>query len=222
MFRAALFAAAASALLSGCGALTALGEATTPLDAYEMTAPNDGPVARGNPVARDMIVEIPTASGALDTDRIMIRPHPLQAQYLPQSSWSEPAPVMLQTLILRSLENANAFRYVGRRPLGGAGDYALVSDMTEFQAELRADGDSALIRLRVTARLVRESDATILSSRTFTANAVSLSLDTLPIVEAFDSAGKTLLADLTGWVMATLSIPSTPRPTAQAEVALAQ
>jgi cholesterol transport system auxiliary component len=210
MFRAILpaaFAALAALMLSGCGALTALGEATTPLDAYELRAPAEGPVARGRPLARDLIVELPTTSGALDTDRILIRPHPLQAQYLPRSRWSDPTPLMLQTLMLRSLENTGALRYVARRPLGAAGDFALISEITDFQAELDENGDSATIRLRLNARIVRESDAAIIASRSFAASAASASLDTLVLVEGFDAALAVLLQDLAGWVMASLGVP---------------
>ena len=43
--------------------------------------------------------------------------------------------------------------------------FALISEITDFQAEL--DDDSALIRLRLTARMVRESDARVMARRVF-------------------------------------------------------
>jgi len=205
MSRMLLFAMLA-ALLSGCGAISAIGDATTPLDAYDLRAPAEGPVARGRPLQRDLIIEIPTASGALDTDRIMIRPNPLQAQYLPRARWSDTTPVMLQTLMLRSIENANALRYVGRRPLAGAGDFALISELTDFQAELDAETDTAMIRLRFVARIVRESDASILATRTFTSTAAAPSLETLDLVGSFNTATESLMRDLTGWVLASLGV----------------
>ncbi len=195
-------------LLSGCGALGALGEATTPLDTYELRAPVDGPSATGQPRAIDLVVEVPEASGALDTDRIMIRPNPFQAQYLPRARWADSAPEMMQTLMLRSVENTNAVRYVGRRPLAGSGDYALISEITDFQAERRDGEDAAEIRLRMTARLVREDDASIVATRVFTATAEVESLDTLPVVESFDSAANPLLREVAAWVMQTLGIPA--------------
>jgi len=205
MSRMMLFAMLA-ALLSGCGAISALGDATTPLDAYDLRAPTEGPVAQGRPLQRDLIIEIPSASGALDTDRIMIRPNPLQAQYLPRARWSDTTPVMLQTLMLRSIENANALRYVGRRPLAGAGDFALISELTDFQAELDTQTDTAVIRLRLVARIVRESDASIVAVRTFSSSAAAPSLETLDLVGSFNAAVEPLLRDLTGWVLATLGI----------------
>lgn len=205
MPRVILFAMLA-ALLSGCGAISAIGEATTPLDAYELRAPAEGPVAQGRPLQRDLIIETPSASGALDTDRIMIRPHPLQAQYLPRARWSDNTPVMVQTLMLRSIENANALRYVGRRPLAGSGDFALISELTDFQAELDPDGETAMIRLRLVARIVRESDASIVAVRTFTSSAVAPDLETLGLVGSFNTAVEPMMRDITGWVLFTLGV----------------
>lgn len=205
MSRMFLFAMLA-ALLSGCGAISAIGEATTPLDAYELRAPGEGPVARGRPLQRDLVIEVPNASGALDTDRIMIRPNPLQAQYLPRARWSDPAPVMLQTLMLRSIENTNALRFVGRRPLGGAGDFALIAELTDFHAELIPETDEAMIRMRMIARIVRESDASIIAMRTFSSSAPAESVETLALVESFNTAVEPLMQDLARWVLASLGI----------------
>ncbi|WP_114964243.1 ABC-type transport auxiliary lipoprotein family protein [Alkalilacustris brevis] len=204
-----LIAATLALSLAGCATIAAIGQATTPLDAYELRAPADVATARGGALARDLIIEVPTTSGALDSDRIMIRPNPLQAQYLPGARWAENLPVMMQTVMLRSLENTNALRYVGRRPLGGAGDFALVSEITDFQAELR-DGDGAELRLRMTVRIIRESDASILASRTFTSGARSASTDTLDIVTSFDTAAQPMLREIAAWVLDRLGIPADP------------
>tara|TARA_R110002096_G_scaffold373859_2_gene567393 strand:- start:2093 stop:2749 length:657 start_codon:yes stop_codon:yes gene_type:complete len=193
-------------LLSGCSALSALGGAATPLDAYDLAAPVNGPQARGRASARQLVVELPTSPGALSTDRILIRPRPLQAAYLPDGKWAEDVPVMVQTLLVRSLEDSNAFRYVGRRPLGASGDFALVSELTDFQAEVAAEGKAATIRLRLTARLVREEDATVLSSRTFNAAAAVASTDTPDLVDGFNQANQQLLTEAVSWVLSTLNI----------------
>jgi ABC-type uncharacterized transport system auxiliary subunit len=128
--------------LAACGAVSALSDATTPMEVIVLEAPSDLPLRQGRPLPRDIIVEEPTAGGALNTDRIMIQPGALQAQYLPDVRWSDPAPVMLQTLMLRSLDQTAAFQYVGRRPLGPGGDFAILTEIVDFQAELSPDGDS--------------------------------------------------------------------------------
>ncbi|MFN3823525.1 MAG: ABC-type transport auxiliary lipoprotein family protein [Pseudorhodobacter sp.] len=200
MLRLTLISLATAALLPGCAAISALSGAATSLENYDLAAPADAPQARRT-IARQMVVEVPTAPGALMSERIMIRPRPLQAQYLPDGQWASEAPVMLQTLIVRTLEDSNAFRYVGRRPIGSFGDFVLVSELTDLQAEAQPDGPGAMIRVRLTARLVRESDAAVVATRTFNAAGVSATTETIDLVEGFNTATQSMLRDLSTWVL---------------------
>ncbi|MCU4653022.1 ABC-type transport auxiliary lipoprotein family protein [Roseibacterium sp. SDUM158016] len=191
-------------LLASCGAVSALGDATTPLEVFVLEPPGDLPVRQGRPLSRDIIVEEPTTGGALATERIMIRPAALQAQYLPGVQWSDPAPVMLQTLMLRALDQTQAFEYVGRRPLGAGGDFAIVTELVDFQAELAPDGDSAQVSVRMISRIVRERGVTIVATRTFAATASAPSLEDRAIAEAFDEATGRVVSEFSVWVLSTL------------------
>ncbi|MCF2872074.1 ABC-type transport auxiliary lipoprotein family protein [Octadecabacter sp. G9-8] len=191
-------------VLGGCSAIGALGDATTPLSVFDLRAPANAPVARGGAAPVDITVELPTTSGVLDTDRIMIRPDALQAQYLPNVRWGDEVPVMMQTLMLRALENTNGARYVGRRPLAGSGDYAIVTELVDFQAEVGADGITTRVSIRMTSRLVRERDASIVSSRTFTAQEDAGSTETPAVIDAFDRASDAVLLDFADWTMSAI------------------
>ncbi len=184
-------------LLSGCGAISALGDATTPLDAFELRAPDLPQASRM--LQRGLSIEPPTTSGALDVDRILIKPNMVQSLYLPGARWSDKAPLMFQTVMLRAFEDTGALAYVGRRPLGGTGDVALISEITDFQAELDEDRRKATTRIRLIARMVRESDARVLARRSFQAMAPAASTDTLEIVQSFNTASDDLLNDLVRW-----------------------
>ncbi len=191
-------------MLTGCGALSAIGDATTPLDAYELRAPVLPQAGRSLP--RALSIEPPTASGALATDRILIRPNPVQSLYLPGARWSDQAPLMFQTVMLRAFEDTGALSYVGRRPLGGTGDFALISEITDFQAELAENRQSAVARIRLTARMVREADARVMARRSFQALGASESTDTLDIVQAFNSASDELLDELVRWGLGVIGL----------------
>jgi cholesterol transport system auxiliary component len=199
-----LAVAATIPLLASCGAISALGDATTPLDVIVLQPPSDLPVRQGRPQARDVIVEEPTAGGALATDRIMIQPGALQAQYLPDVRWSDPAPVMLQTLMLRALDDTQAFQYVGRRPLGPGGDFAILTEMVDFQAELAEGGEMAEVVVRVIVRIVRERGADVVATRSFAAREPAVSLDDLALAEAFDDATGRVISEFTVWTLTTL------------------
>jgi cholesterol transport system auxiliary component len=190
--------------LAACGAVSALSDATTPMEVIVLEAPSDLPLRQGRPLPRDIIVEEPTAGGALNTDRIMIQPGALQAQYLPDVRWSDPAPVMLQTLMLRALDQTAAFQYVGRRPLGPGGDFAILTEIVDFQAELAptatarrspcgsscascANGAPTWWRPAPSRRARGRSRSTISTSP-----------------EAFDAATGRVLSEFTVWALSTL------------------
>ncbi len=192
------------ALLSGCAAISAVSDAATPLDVFELRAPVSIAAVSGRPIARDVIIELPTTSGALATDRIMIRPNPLQAQYLPDVRWSEPTPVMVQTLMLRSVEATGAVRYVGRKPLGVSGDFALVTEVIDFQADVASDGETANVQVTLLVRIVRERDASIVASRRLSASVMAASTETLTVIDAFSAASDRIFAEFAQWVRDTL------------------
>ena len=174
------------------------------LDVYELRAPADVPTT-DRPIARVITVELPEATGTLDTDRILIRPDSLQAQYLPGVRWGEETPVMVQTLMLRSLQATGGLTYVGRRPLGSSGDFAIVSDIIDFQAETQ--GDETVVRVTLEVRIIRERDAAITAGRTFRAEATAQSTATDDLIGAFDAAADTVFTDFTIWTMARLGRP---------------
>ena len=66
--------------IPGCSALTAVSGAAESLDIYTLTPARPAPV-RSN--GRHVVVTPATASGALMTDRILVKPNRLQAEYLP-------------------------------------------------------------------------------------------------------------------------------------------
>ena len=152
----------------------------------------------------NVTVEEPTTTGALMTDRIMIKPSELQAQYLPGARWGEEVPVMMQSLLLRALQSTEGLAYVGREPLGLSGDVAVVSDIIDFQARTLPEAEAAIVTLRVDVQLVRERDVAILASRTFTAQAQSAGLENDDIVAAFDQASDALLRNFAEWVISGL------------------
>lgn len=195
------FAILSLALLSGCGAISAVSEATAKLDAFTLSpAAFEAPQAAGS---RHLVVELPTSAGALATDRILIKPIPFQAQYLPDGRWSEPAPSLVQTLLVASFQNAGGFRLVGRDGAGLMPDYTLMTEVQEFQAEPSGLGTDALtVKVAFMMTLIRESDRRIVTSRRFGSTAEVASADSFPLLAGFDSALQTVLQEVVIWTMA--------------------
>lgn len=186
--------------LSGCGALSSLSKAGAELDAYTLSPArsSDLPaVGQGH-----LIIELPSAAGALATDRILIKPVPYQAQYLPDGRWSEPAPALLQTLLVASFQNLGGFRLVGRTANGLNPDYTLMTEILDFQVEpLAQELPEYAIRISMMMTLIRESDRRIISSRRFSATETVGSDDTLTLVSGFDRALQGVLQEIVAWTV---------------------
>ena len=133
MYRSAILLAL-TLLIPGCGALSALqGEPNR--NVFELRGP---PVSNGQcrgAKVSELVVELPKARGTLDSPRIMIRPSALQTEYLPDAVWGDPVPATLQRLLVESLGSYDAIGHVGREPLGLAGEYAMISEITDFNAD---------------------------------------------------------------------------------------
>ena len=199
----------AAAALAGCSAIAALDRAATPVDAHELRVPDDLPRARTAQNAQ-LVVETPVAGGAIDTDRILVRPGATRVAYLPDARWSAAAPEMLQTAMVGTFLESNAFRFVGRRPLGARGDVALVSELTAFGAHVapaaEAGQAAAEVRVALVATLVREGDGDILATRRFARSAPIPDTSDAAILAGFDAASVALLRDLAQWVLRTRGI----------------
>jgi cholesterol transport system auxiliary component len=193
------------ALLSGCAAVTALGRASEVLDAYELRGPETVPVAR-SVQGIEFVVELPTASGAIDTDRILVRPSRTQVQYLPDARWTVPAPQMLQSAMVATFLRTGAFRYAGERPLGVSGDIALVTSLLDFGAVVVGEGAS--VEVTLVARLVREEDATITATRTFTQRVPIPDTRTPTLIAGYEAATNAVLAELVTWVLSVRGVPA--------------
>ena len=182
--------------LPGCGALSAL-QGEPDRDVFELRPPSDVPKKCGRGRVTELIIELPKTRGTLDTERIMIRPSALQTQYLPDARWGDTVPVTLQTLLVRGFGVYDVFNHVGRAPLGSVGDYAIISEINDFNAEVAGKG--AIVKLTVDAQMVREADSTVVARGHFATSAEAPSTKTDDLVPAFDAAGQQLVAQMTDW-----------------------
>ncbi|WP_341212725.1 ABC-type transport auxiliary lipoprotein family protein [uncultured Limimaricola sp.] len=148
-------------------------------------------------------MELPEAGGASATGCVMIRPTPMRGQSLPDARWADPLPEAAQTLMVRTLSDTNALRFVGRKPLGVGGDFAVLAVLIDFQAG--ATGPGAVINLRMDVRLVRERDATVISLRTITAKPRAATAEGDDVVAAFDQTTGQPMQAFAAWLLGSVS-----------------
>lgn len=200
---AALLVLGLTATLPGCAALRAL-EGEPDRDIYELRQTPDPPqkCARGR--LGELVIQEPTTRGTLDTDRIMIRTDALRTEYLPDSRWGDDVPTTLQTMLVRSFGNYDVFSYVGRAPLALNDNYAIFSEIVDYNAEVAGKG--AIVRLSVDAQMVRVSDARVMSQEHFRTTATSSTTRTSDLMPAFDKASQQLISQMTDWGMKTVGV----------------
>jgi cholesterol transport system auxiliary component len=186
-------------LLAGCSAIAEVATSRRPLDTYELTPlPARSMTSQGS---RHLVIEVPTSSGALATERIAVKPNAFEVSYLPGARWVDAAPEHLQLLLARSIGGTGAFALVSVQGARPDPDWFLETDLQAFQVELDASGaPRATIRLR--AVLVSDRDRRIRAARTFERSSAATTTEVGAVVPAFDRAANALLLDVTNWTIA--------------------
>lgn len=149
-------------------------------------------------------VEVPSATAGLNTARIALRPTPTTLEYFAGASWIDVVPIMVQNLLIESLDNTGRVDVLGREVVGVRADYALLTHVREFQAEYEGGGPPD-VRVRLQVRLVRLPRRISLAATSEEAvvQAESNSLD--DIVTAFDRAFGDATKDVVGWTLEQLA-----------------
>lgn len=187
--------------LGGCAALSSLNSASQPLPTYDLSAAAGAPTRAAPSSRRVLLVAPPTALGAFDSDRMVIKPNALQVQYLPNSRWVDSVPRQTQTLLIRSIANSGGVGYVGGDAAGPVPDFVLLTDIQSFQAEVGPDGTPGHVTVRLTLTLVRDLDRALVASRVIERQAPLTAADPLSVASAFNTAMTSLLGEATQWTL---------------------
>jgi cholesterol transport system auxiliary component len=149
-----------------------------------------------------LVLEVPVADAGLSTTRVALQKSPTQLEYYARSSWTDRAPMMVQTLMIESFENSDHIIAVGRESVGLRADYILKSELREFQAEYFR-GILPSVRVAINAKLVKLPRRTIIGSESFEAFAPAKADTMSDIIFAFDEALGSVLKDLVEWTLTT-------------------
>jgi len=182
---------AASLVLLGCTGNILPGALTEPTKLYVLT-----PKSTFTPdlpkVDWQLTVDVPIAEAGLNTTRIALRHSPISLEYYERANWVDTAPIMVQTLLVESFENSGRIVGVGRQSIAIRSDFALITDLREFQAEY-GRGIVPEARVRLTAKLIRMPERVIVGVTTIERRQKAAGGDLESVVEAFDMAlGKTM------------------------------
>lgn len=194
--RIALFGAASA--LGGCNAVSALNSAGQQLDTYDLS-----PVAgakTGRRSTSTLSVARPEASAAIATDRIMVKSDPISITYLPDARWSDEAPLVLHSLLIRSISATGRIGYVGRSESVPVPDTALLVRIDAFQVDVLSDSTISVV-VEIALTVVNDRDQRVIGTRSFAQSAPALNDSPAAIVAAFQVVLNAQLPAMVDWVL---------------------
>jgi cholesterol transport system auxiliary component len=168
------------------------------------------PVAEDPPrrriLHRRLVVDIPTASESLDTDRIALIRDRTRFDYFANSLWTDRVPVLVQALLVEAFENDGSIAQVGRDAQTLTPDYLLQTEIRRFEAVYARSGDQLPMAVAaLDLSLVKMPDHRMLG-RTLITESAPASLNGVDgVVEAFDVAVGKVLLRCVAWTTSTVS-----------------
>lgn len=185
-------------MLSGCAAASLLTGGGPPPATYDLTAP--ATFESVGSTSAQLAVTAPAAVGALNSERIVVRPQPTLVTYLSGAQWNDRLPVLVQARLIEAFQNSGRVRSVA--PPGGAqvSDYGLVTDLRDF--EVLAYEKTAVID--ISARIIADSNGRVVASRHFR-TVVPLPGDSPEVMiaglnKAFDGISR----EIVGWTLSAI------------------
>jgi len=186
-----------SVVLSSCALL---GKTPDPKDTFELSTPSVSATA-SSATRSQVLVKLPTALKAINSDRMILRPTPSSITYLSGAQWSDTLPRMVQAKLVAAFENTGSTRATALPGDGLVIDYQLVIDIRRFEID-QSGGDRA--QLEISVKLLTDKTGLVRQTRVFTASAPVRGANNADYVSAFDSAFANLTDDLVGWVLRTI------------------
>jgi cholesterol transport system auxiliary component len=108
----------------------------------------------------------PIASLDLDSDRILVRTGPEEVATLAGAKWSDRLPLLVQSRLTQTFENANLLRQVSRRPTTTA-DYELDIEIRKFELDVA----QMQVKVDLAAKIVSVGSGRVAAAQIFTADA---------------------------------------------------
>ena len=159
-------------------------------------------VDAGWPVStRTLAIAEPSASSALDSTRIAVRPTPSTLQVYAGAIWSDTAPALVQSALVDALGGSERFRAVVRPSDGVGADLLLRLDLRHFEAVYAEGARRPTVLVELQATLVDQRRGQVAASRSFRVEEAAEDKALPAVVTAFERAMERVAVELTPWVL---------------------
>lgn len=197
IMRSRFFVLPLTLLLASCSSL--LNVQRTPFTTY---SPRYVPAQAANAGPRvdwQLAVDTPSSSGMLDSVRMLASPVPGELEVFPQARWRDPAPTLLRGLIIEGFERSGRIVGVGSATAGLGADYALATELRDFQLEVRDGAPRAVLRLQ--ARLFDYASNRVVATQAFAQETPAAGADAANAFAAFEATLNAVIPQLIDWTL---------------------
>lgn len=184
--------------LTACSILGRREDLTT----YAPTLVHSAATISGPARAWHLSVAEPRAISPLNGTRIAVMPETGEIQTYKGARWRDSAPVMVQQLLLQAFQDSALLGGIGAPTSVLHADFALQSDLQDFQAEYRGEKVPTVI-VRLDAQLVENFTRRAVAVRTFSIEQPCTGTRVPEVFAAFQAALNRLLPQVVEWTMQT-------------------
>ena len=182
------------ALIGACS----LGETVKPEEYATFALEFELPAAAGDPLPWQLAIEQPVAPDALAGVRVATRESDGSYGVLKSARWSERAPELVQSALVRTFEDSGRLRGVARSNSALRSDYVLLTEVRAFESDYRKGGAEAHIAL--SAKFARSGPRDVLAARVFEQSVAAQGTSPRAVATAFGKAAERLMPELRDWV----------------------
>jgi cholesterol transport system auxiliary component len=191
---------------AGCSRALLGPEAEAP-ELYRLDTPTVAAAAARLPHA--LSVARPRAAPSLDTDRIAVVQAGLRFDHYAGLRWAEPAPQMLQSLLVGALQSSGRFEAVLSAPSRVPADLLLDIELQRFEARYASPGAVPVVQVEMLLTLVDTRGGRRISSTVASAEAPAEADRRGEVTAAFERATSDAVAKAAAW-LAGLPLPPGP------------
>jgi len=159
--------------------------------AFDLSAARPAPA---RPLLGQLRISEPIAGGDLDGERILVRTGPQEVATLAGAKWSDRLPLLVQSRLTQTFENAGLSRQVGRRATAAA-DYDLEIDIRTFEL----DAAHSRVEVDLAVKIV-SAGGRVVAAEIFTAAAPVASTGGAAVSAALDGALSSVMKRIVAFV----------------------
>lgn len=147
-----------------------------------------------------LAVARPGAAASIDTDRVAVVQPGSRFDHYAGIRWSEPAPEMLRSLLVRTLQDGGRFETVVVAPSRVPTDLLLDAELRRFEATYAAPGAAPVVRVELQLTLVDVRHARRVSGLLASAEAAASADRRGEVMDAFQRATAEVLVEAATWL----------------------